>query len=386
VVSLVPIAVLSVASWLPADGPAADLYRALIAAPGPGEAAAVEDQVDPVPWTGARALTAESLRRATAALEAYLAADPEDRALAPLQRAFLMHDLWALSDHLARSDLLQEAEETREAREALGGRLRRAMSALALPPSGIEALPDTLALASAAGRYPARWDAEATDRAFLPRGLGSPDGDWICLGDEGGTPFTPFHHAVLMGRSAFLVYFRHPDGREAGLAWIASMRAFLRAAAPPEPGREDGFPIDRTPPAPPTGSMFALVRRMLLPDSGGVVRATPITETVQIRVYPVAETRAVFELELSRDRAVAHHGDGLRAIRPGESRRVPLLGGARLVVLESCTACHAFGADHAFLNVTSVVRFGFHESPPLPRGLCASTPAREIAAVIRARG
>ncbi|HVD93725.1 MAG TPA: hypothetical protein VNC21_15620, partial [Vicinamibacterales bacterium] len=136
--------------------------------------------------------------------------------------------------------------------------------------------------------------------------------------------------------SAFLVFIKLPGGRHPTRAYVDRLRRFngplyVRTVASPKPEWPNFNPdIPQFPP----GTEVALVRRALLVTSAFDLAASPVTESVQVRVYrqvppwsPANLTKAMMmgsdaarswqsfhEFVVSRARLFAGQSGGLRAI------------------------------------------------------------------------
>ena len=107
----------------------------------------------------------------------------------------------------------------------------------------------------------------------------------------------------------------------------------------------------------PPGTQVALVRRMVLFDADGKLLTTPMTESVQIRVFrdvptgglTAASMRAqvFFEFNLSRALLLAGEAGGLRRVSIAEEVKFSIFGGGHL----TCVNCHAGPGIHSFNTV-----------------------------------
>jgi hypothetical protein len=150
---------------------------------------------------------------------------------------------------------------------------------VALTKEEILSLPDNYALTVQSGAFPATFQEDDPDTAFLPADLFPPDSAWVPMGRENG-PIAMAHTEgfPFLGRSVFLVFIRSPNGRKATLDFIHSLNTERR-------------------PALTTGAGVALVRRMLLIDNQGNLVLSPLVETVQIRHYSPEQIFHEFELD-----------------------------------------------------------------------------------------
>jgi hypothetical protein len=317
------------------------------------------DELDPLLWPQSRYLLEEPAHfRALAALDAFLARDGDRLLPDPVKRVAFQRDLWAIFDWLASVS----GEGGPRAAE-LARRIARAMRRGALAPEEIRALPDNYAAAVASGSFPTQPTSGGRSEPFLPADLLRPDGTWVRLRTEAWEPLAPFHADVIEGRSVFSVCLRLPGGRAETLEYLAKLRAFPN----PVVGDGEGRRLNPDLPQFPPGTAVALLRRMVGVDDRGELVPTPITESVQLRLYrstanpapnfgccvdlfPIQE---VFEFVLSRERLFTGVAGGLRAIGREEKgfglRRSklgdPFEGPSELFsaapVLWQCGSCHA---------------------------------------------
>jgi len=243
---------------------------------------------------------------------------------------------------------------------------------LALPPEQIASLPDNYAQAVASGEFPKEYDPEHRERAFLPPDLFDRQGPWVELEGRGKPlPVAEQHDSFFDGRSSFLVFLRLPGGRKATFDYL---RNLWNSPVPMVPSPhfsplQDDAPNPNLPQLP-AGTQVALIRQLTLFDNHGGLVASPITESVQIRVYrSVAQSAApavgidqlveksgqdFYAIRLSRPLLFAHQSGGLKAARPDE-RDFTLFGGggpdegtpghytplaAYHPVVKACVMCH----------------------------------------------
>src|SRR5262249_52803776 len=141
-----------------------------------------------------------------------------------------------------------------------------------------------------------RFVPEKADEPYLPCDLFFADGPWVCVGRPDG-PVAPEHYLRGENRftnSVFLVFLRLPAGRAATVDYLKKLRSFSEPAAVKTDGDRGNVPNPKLPELP-DGAEFALVRWALLIDSSHRVAATPLTESVQLRV-----AQSFHELRLSR--------------------------------------------------------------------------------------
>jgi hypothetical protein len=268
--------------------------------------------LDPLLYRGGTfLLEGEPHRRAVATLDQFLAAPLEAPVDTAARRVMLQRDLWAVFDYVAwyPDEWVHHARHEPAAR-ALRTRLAKGIGRLALEPRDLDALPDNYAMAVKLGGFATAHDPGQPQRPFLPPGLFDPTGPWVRFHETTAEPMTIRHFEGAGGRAAHVVFLRLPGGR-------AATDQYLR-----EPNRTA---VPQFPP----GTMVAMVRRALAVDRSGKVHATPITESVQVRVYRriPADSHAnmqgdfgeqdVCEFVLDRAKLFAG-GHGLRPVAPGE--------------------------------------------------------------------
>lgn len=322
------------------------------------------DTLDPLLWPESTHLFKEdAYGQAIELLDEFLAADGARLIDDPLKRAMLQRDLWAVFDWLGLGSGLPEQ------RDALQTRIMQIIRALALTKEAIGSLPANYEAAVLSGVYPASFQAEDPAAAFLPAGFFAPDGDWVCVGREGG-PVAMSHteQFPFLGRSVFLVFLRVPGSREATLSFVQA----LNGAQTP------GLPA---------GLEVALVRRAFLVDAEGDLVLSPIVESIQLRQFG---SSGFYQFGLERKLLFADvtgglrplekeiplffsHGDGFPAGHPGE-----------VELPEICEACH-LDAGQGIGGITSILSFS-RARFPLPDGqrpvLTATTPAQEAGTVM----
>jgi hypothetical protein len=314
------------------------------------------DSVDPILWSNTRRLlVGESHRAAIEVLDEFLSGGGEKLIDEPAKRASLQRDLWAVFDWSCA------AEDHKPQRQALQDRLARAIARVALTKAQIDALPDTCAAAA----------ARLADDSVLPRDLRDPSGPWIDMYRPGDGIATPAHLKAFGGRSIFNALIRHPDGREAGLAYLHTISTFdqpyIAVADPSNSGRR-GLRLNSELPQFPVGTRVALLRRAMLIDDRGDLVATRLAVSVQFRTYRripaageqprrddqdfdefVVTRRALFadpatalrrrtadETDILHVQFASHGIDWIEAPpnRPGEVRRLAH------PVMEGCFSCH----------------------------------------------
>lgn len=326
---------------------------------------------------------ATSHARAIDALDGLCEAIRKGARLSAPEAALIQRDLWPVHDWavaLAAGD--GRAEE-------LARRVAQAMAAVALDAEAIARLPDALLSTIRSKRYPAAWDPAAPERPFLPTDLPDAQGVWVRLGDEEGRFLAPFHLRHHDGRSAFEVLVAVPEGPDATRRWVALVREKLASHA----GAPSVAPGE--PPDPPKGTLFVLLRRALLVDRKGGIRASPVVEALQLRVHgaglavqafdqAMRDQPAVFEWHLARDGNLLvpvgadeegfvlftnrHHDPFERDWSPPGS------------MLHLCFACHHSGLGA--VAIPSVRQVGT-DGALVPLALFPAPAGREAAAFVR---
>jgi hypothetical protein len=343
-------------------------------------------ELDPLLWPASTYLVQEPRHAEVAeALQAFLDSGAASLVRDPVRRAVFQRDLWAVFDWLSHEP--RDASE-RGARAGLRRQLALAIGQVALSDEEIRALPDNYARAVAAGKYPADAGDLSGDGPVLPADLLADAGDWVALDSprDASFPyesFVPLHAEIFDGRSAFSVHLKLPGGRAKTLEYLERLSSFdaPRVPAPPEvlqfrPSGELPKPAlvlnPETPQLPP-GSAIALVRRMLLVDRQGRLAASPLVESVQIRIFrsfgeppslgkffdigtPASfrVQQRVAEFVLDRASLFADDAGGLRAIGSDErvfetfntegfdpfEQPVEYLEQLRTVHMDRCVGCH----------------------------------------------
>ena len=329
------------------------------------------EELDPLLWFDTTyLLTGSSHRRAIRVLDEFLSTHAEHLIREPLPRAMLQRDLWAVFDWLAWQE-----EPYPVARQALERRLAQIMRRVALSKEEILSLPDNYARSVEARSYPAVADPDSPQTPFLPSDLFQPENAWIALGRAGG-PIAMTHTEAFpfFGRSAFLVFVRTPDGREATQDFIESLNT-------------DPNPVT------PIGSDVALARRMLLIDDQGEMLLSPLVETIQLRHFSPAQS--FHEFELDRAHLLKGSGGGLVLnqdlfmlfMSHGDVFESPGMPDHQAVIPQICKACHS---EHPPIpnsgNTRSIISYS-RQPFPLPDNekpvLFATTAMQEAQAVIQ---
>jgi len=224
------------------------------------------DELNAWPHT-ARLLKGPSHAKALALLDELVSLREGKPITDPLKRAVLQHDLWTIFEGTRRDDSwpairLQKA-------------LVKGMQRLALSRREIDSLPDNYLSAVRARAFPAQYDPSNPDQPFLPPDLWDPKGPWVLISSIIGGVAAPFHVKGFHTPSLFFVFLKLPDGRQTTLDYLKR----LNQASDTAPGE-----IGALPPLP-QGTMVALARTMFVVSDKAYPYPTPITESIQIRVY-----------------------------------------------------------------------------------------------------
>jgi hypothetical protein len=331
-----------------------------------------DDTLDPLLWDHTKhLLTDDSHQHALDCLDEFLRSHGEQEVHDPLERAIFEHDLWAIFDWSARSN------DHPQQRRALQLRLAEVLRRVALTADQIHALPDTYQLAIKSARFSQAYDPANPQRAFLPRDLFLPRGPWVCIASRGGDPVAIAHVTAFSGRSRFMVFLRLPEGRSATLQYLHKLWTFPDPLMVPA---EHGLPgLNPLAPQFPPGTMVALVRQMILFDRDGKLESTPLTESVQLRVYrtitpgsravnfingPASKDQDFFEYQLRRSELFHGKTGGLVAVASDQKEFLTFLSHGedpfelakqnvdfveryKHVILKSCTSCHADAGIHS---------------------------------------
>jgi hypothetical protein len=382
------------------------LYRELHTRAGPGGGEYGFDSLDPLLWSETNyLLTGKAHSQAIALASEFLRARAERQISDPVKRAILQRDLWAVFDWADSSD--QADRQYRVERLELMAKLAPIIRRLALSPDEIATLPDTYGRAVENHEFAAAYDPANPNQAFLPSALFNPHGPWVCLGAPGHDLAAPLHDLSFTARSVFLVFARLPGGRNATVAYferLADMKIPLFVSMQP-PGFSQPMDVwNPEVPQFPAATEFALVRKMILPDRAGVLRVTPMIESIQIRHYidvPTVDPTASrdvslaarfqgpSEVDLSRLLLFSGPHSGLRGVQASdapflvfpamaasfdqvEERRGRMGANSPFV---ACTGCH-LGP-----GIQSMMSFSFrgdpNEGPLLSPRLGETTPHEE---------
>jgi hypothetical protein len=159
---------------------------------------------------------------------------------------------------------------------------------VALTAEQIKSLPENYASALASRAFAEKHDPDHSERPFLPPDLLKKDGSWVEVVADNGSTVTASRHVFDFGaRSVFRVFLRFPEGRKATVDYLARLGDFPQPWLPSaEPDRKrELLRLNPDLPQFPVGTQVALVRQMLLIDKEGALIPSPLTESVQLRVF-----------------------------------------------------------------------------------------------------
>jgi hypothetical protein len=247
-----------------------------------------------------------SHEQAIALLDWFLRTSADKEVKDPLKRALLLRDLWYVFDRTAQPLEAKQSEGTEAGerllrRRALQKRLARVMRRLELTAKQIQALPDNYAAAVRSGAFAREPPGDGRTRPYLPPDLLGSDSSWVLVTSaerpRGFALAAPAHVQFAGGRSVFLVFLRLPGGRRATLGYLGKLA---------ESKKQVQFP---------DGTQVALLRRMVLMNDQGRLHLTPVTESLQLRVFPTVESPVASEFVLDRNALSAEKAGGLRALK-----------------------------------------------------------------------
>ena len=168
------------------------LHGALFIRVGPNGRAYGQDRLEPLLWPQSKhLLEPRSNSRAVAVLQEFLKNDGEKLAEDPLKRALLQRDLWLVfnwleGNHSSFSEPLLKEEAVRVAQQRLRQPLAAVIGRLALNPKEIRNLSDNYAAAVKSREFARNFDRKQPDKPYLPPGLFTTDGPWVCVGRTDG--------------------------------------------------------------------------------------------------------------------------------------------------------------------------------------------------------
>ena len=297
------------------------------------------DALDPPLWRHSTYLLAQpSHERAMRILDEFLETHAESLVHDPVKRALLQRDLWAVFDWSVEMSPGYEKEK-----RELQARLADVLGRLALTSDQIASLPDNYAQAVASGEFAKEYDPDHRERAFLPPDLFDAHGPWVELVGLGKPrPVAEQHDFFFSGRSSFLIFLRLPAGRKATFDYLNALWNSPPFSSPHFSPVQSEAPNPNLPQLP-AGTQVVLLRQMTLFDKQGKLTASPITESVQIRVYRSVTPSSApgvgidqmittsgqdfYAIRVSRPLLFAGRAGGLKAARPDE-KDFALFGGA----------------------------------------------------------
>jgi hypothetical protein len=360
-----------------------------------------QESLEPFLVPGSKFLTEGfSYRQVITLLDAFLKERGDERIKDPLKRAILQRDLWAVfstmvseaqlvmrvdqqRDQITYADRFEDPgdgvvpEEQRAQRRELQKRLVQVMRRIALTPGEIDALPDNLTQAVKAGMYYKTFDPKDPTHAFLPTDLLDTDGSWVAVSNltRANEAFlaAPEHVRFTKGRSVFVVFLRLPTGRRATEAFLKKMQ-------------------DGDLPQFPEGTQTALLRRMLLIDSSGMLRESPLIESLQIRVYRKLDLGIPFEYTLRRCDLFAGRNGGLHVVGADETsyfdfqtRRGDVFEMSKLppaaAIMQTCHQCHARLDGRGGIHTVNTI-YARGDTGQKPPGLGPTTLSQEARTTI----
>jgi hypothetical protein len=283
------------------------------------------DELDPLLWFDTTyLLNGVSHQQAIQVLDEFLSTHAENLIRDHLKLAMFQHDLWAVFDWSA-----SQTEPYPSEREAIESRLAQIIRRVALSREEVFSLPDNYALEIESHTFPARAPADDPEAASLPADIFQADSAWVAMGREGG-PVAMTHTEAFpfFGRSVFLVFVRSPNGREATLDFVESLKT-------------------ETNPVTAIGSDVALVRRMLLIDDQGDLLLSPLVETIQIRNFNPEQHFHEFELDRTRllqgldHNLVSNRDFFMLFMSHGDVFAIPDIPDLRAAIPDICKACHS---------------------------------------------
>jgi len=303
------------------------------------------------------------LSEVIAALETFLKNHAEKLIRGTVQRAILQSLVWATFDQASDPTAAHQ-----DVRDQVAQRCAEVIRRLALSDSEIDALPDNFTATVKAKTFASAFDESHPDTAFLPPDLLT--GSWVLMSGEWPDPAAVQHVRTVQGRSQFYVFIRLPGERAATFDYLRELATF------PQPyvwnSKFTSLPYAESPVGPnpdlpqfPKGTAVALLRQMILPNDHGELRITPITESLQMRVYTMdpkdvkccdIQSQAFFVYRL--DVAGLFRGrDGLVRSPFGESP-TPLPFEPRSAILADpgCNDCHGASGVQGLNTYTH--RFG----------------------------
>jgi len=330
--------------------------------------ARINDLLDPPYWHDTTHLReGDSNMRAIARLKEFVK-DASVDSQKPLARALMQRDLLGVFHWLVnRGGNGAESQWTVPEHE-LAQALADAIHLLALSKEEIQSLPDNYAAAVTA-EGAVTTDNPAEPNPFLPLDLLTDDGPWLAIAPQGDDGLAATEHfQMFYGRSVFEVRMRHPDGRTAGEDYLKELAAFPQPFVDEKPTELTSVQLrgqwaNPSTPQFPVGTAWALVRRAILCDTQGRPVASPLIESVQMRIYRNHGFFSQLEPDLAKElgvepaqfyfgwemhRSALLDDGGLRVTTPEDQfyadfpprKNDPLIVERRQQVTLNCNACH----------------------------------------------
>jgi len=352
-----------------------------------------DDSLDPLLWFQTEHLLSEpSHRQAIEILGEFLNSHAETQIRDPVKRAMLQRDLWAVFDWSVFQQSAGQRPAYEEEKRELQLRLAQVLRRLALTPDEIKSLPDNYKQAVASGGFAKQYDPAHPDQAFLPPDLFDPHGPWVGIAPspESDSGVAKMHVFNFSGRSSFLVFVKLPGGHKATLDYFQTLWNLPQPYVGGPSFASDQSRVNPDLPSFPAGTEVALVRRMNIFDDQGNLDTSPVTESVQIRVYE-AITNAIerdetggipfmlknsgqhfYEIRVSRRLLFSGKNGGLRALERNEkefstfqsqggdpfenSSRHPELESNAIPIVQTCVFCHSGGGVRSLNSRESLLR------------------------------
>ena len=269
----------------------------------------------------------------------------------PLHRAVMQRDLLAVFHYALK---LRDASDAVPEFQAIIRALAKGIQKVALSEAEIRKLPDNYALAAAKPEAAHAFDPTAP-KAFLPKDLLADDGEWIAVQDaQKERSITPVHDQEFKSSAVFEVRMRHPQGRKAGLDYLAHLPGLPRMLSLGLSRMGTGTlklneGPEKTAPVPegefPPGTAWALIRRTVLATPEGQLVISPLVDTVQVRVYRdviMTGPAAQFVFEWEAKPSLTLNGAGFHLVQPQEQwlQRFTARNIDRPIDTMLCLACH----------------------------------------------
>jgi hypothetical protein len=361
------------------------LHHALFVRIGPDRKLYGEDSLEPLLWNKTRHLQDNSAAsdRAVAVLNEFIQMHGENLFSDPLKRAVLQRDLWMVFNWL----------QTGRDRQNLQAPLASVIGRLELDAEQLKQLPDNYAAAVASGEFAKSYGEESSNKPYLPPDLFAPDGPWVCVGRSDG-PIALGHIREDLrsyANSTFLVMLRLPGGRAATLEFVRNLRRYADQflVDPKNAGKLSDFP---------PGTEVALIRQALLIGAMHTLVASPLTESIQFRLF--GREASFREVRLSRSLLFANRAGGLRSLGNDEqdfktgflsppydvlerrSDQGGLVTPSRIGILTNCRACHPYSTTNSssfnsFFNYNGTTTSGDDTRYPVPLMALSLSDARE---------